>query len=239
MGVDMRFTMPKPFRGWREFVGEVVIVVLGVLIALAFGAIADDIKWRSAVSEARTQLRYEIGLNLAFLDDRISGQRCVNQRLNHLAVIITRASQTGRLPALGSVGQAEVYTWPTSVWESQIAAQTMTHFPLGQSAAISRAYRFIAFVHQNNDSEAAAWLTLNTMAGPGRPVDPASANRLIEALGIARRSNGSLTFQKQLINKVLFDGGLVQDFAQLDPRNPPKLSPQSICDPIGTPPSTY
>ena len=239
MGVGMRFTMPKPLHGWRAFVGEVAVIVLGVLIALAFGAVVDDLKWRIAVSEARTQLRYEIGLNLAFLDNRISQQRCVEQRLNELAVVITRASEAGRLPPLGRIGSADIYTWPTSAWESHIAAETMTHFPSGQSAAISRAYRFISFIHQSNDAEAAAWLSLNGMVGPGRPVDAASVSRLIEALGVARRSNASLTFQKQLIKKVLFDGGLGKDFAQLDPRNPPMLSPPSICDPIGDPASNY
>lgn len=235
----MRLRMPKPLHGWRAFVGEVSIIVLGVLIALAFGAIVDDFKWRIAVSEARTQLRYEVGLNLAFLDNRILGQRCVKRRLNELAVVITRASKTGRLPPLGGIGRAEVYTWPTSVWETEIAAQTMTHFPSGQSAAISRAYRLISFVHQSNDAEAAAWLTLSAMTGPGRPVDAASLSRLIEALGVARRSNAYLNFQKQLINKIIFDGGLGKDFPQLDPSNPPKLSPISICDPIGGPAATY
>ena len=235
----MHFHLPKPLHGWRAFVGEVSILVLGVLIALAFGAIVDDFKWRIAVSEARTQLRYEIGLNLALLDDRISEQRCVEKRLNELAVVITRASEVGRLPPLGTIGRADIYTWPTSVWDSQVAAGTLTHFPSSQNAAISRAYRFISFIHQTNESEAAAWLTLNAMVGPGRPVDAASVGRLIEALGVARRSNGSLAFQKQLIKKVLFDGGLGKDFAQLDPRNPPLLSPPSICDPIGKPASNY
>ena len=235
----MHFHLPKPLHGWRAFVGEVSIIVLGVLIALAFGAIVDDFKWRIAVSEARTQLRYEIGLNLALLDDRISEQRCVEKRLNELAVVITRASEVGRLPPLGTIGRADIYTWPTSVWDSQVAAGTLTHFPSSQNAAISRAYRFISFIHQTNESEAAAWLTLNAMVGPGRPVDAASVGRLIEALGVAHRSNGSLAFQKQLIRKVLFDGGLGKDFAQLDPRNPPLLSPPSICDPIGKPAATY
>ena len=206
----MHFRLPKPIHGWRAFVGEVAIIVLGVLIALAFGAIVDDLKWRIAVSEARTQLRYEIGLNLALLDDRISEQRCVEKRLNELAVVITRASEAGRLPPLGRIGSADIYTWPTSVWDSQVAAGTLTHFPSSQNAAISRAYRFISFIHQSNESEAAAWLTLNAMVGPGRPVDAASVSRLIEALGVARRSNGSLTFQKQLIRKVLFRGGLAK-----------------------------
>ena len=30
----MRVSMPKPLHGWREFAGEVGIIVLGVLIAL-------------------------------------------------------------------------------------------------------------------------------------------------------------------------------------------------------------
>ena len=30
----MHFHLPKPLHGWREFAGEVGIIVLGVLIAL-------------------------------------------------------------------------------------------------------------------------------------------------------------------------------------------------------------
>jgi hypothetical protein len=30
----MRFRLPKPLHGWRAFVGEVGIIVVGVLIAL-------------------------------------------------------------------------------------------------------------------------------------------------------------------------------------------------------------
>ena len=31
----MHFHLPKPLHGWREFAGEVGIIVVGVLIALA------------------------------------------------------------------------------------------------------------------------------------------------------------------------------------------------------------
>jgi hypothetical protein len=30
----MQFHLPKPLRGWRAFVGEVGVIVLGVLVAL-------------------------------------------------------------------------------------------------------------------------------------------------------------------------------------------------------------
>lgn len=32
---SMHFHMPKPMHGWREFLGEVGIIVFGVLIALS------------------------------------------------------------------------------------------------------------------------------------------------------------------------------------------------------------
>jgi hypothetical protein len=37
----MHFHLPKPLHGWREFAGEVGIIVLGVLIALGFEQIVE------------------------------------------------------------------------------------------------------------------------------------------------------------------------------------------------------
>ena len=38
----MHVHLPKPLHGWRAFVGEVGIIVLGVLIALGAGQIAES-----------------------------------------------------------------------------------------------------------------------------------------------------------------------------------------------------
>lgn len=237
----MHFHLPKPIHGWREFVGEIAIIVIGVLIALGAEQVVEAYHWQTKVSEARTQLRHEIGHNLALLDDRISQQPCVNSRINELAVIVTKASASGHLPPLGSIGRAGGYTFPTSVWESLIAAETMTHFPAEQTAAISRAYRFIGQVHENDRAEEQAWLMLKTMTGPGRSIDPASISRLVEALEVARAENYALKFEKDAISRVLVKGGLGSDFPQLDPRNPPVLGKgiSQICEAIGKPPETY
>jgi hypothetical protein len=236
----MHFHLPKPLHGWRAFAGEVGIIVVGVLIALAFEAALEDLKWRAKVGEARTELRHEVGHNLALLKDRISQRQCVDRRLDELGALLARASSTGRLPPVGEIGEASTYTWPTSVWDSEIAAQTITHFPADQTAAISRVYRFIGFLNEASHEELQAWQTLNTMVGPGRPIDPATMSRLIEALVVARHENGALAFQKRAIDRILVRGGLGSDFPQPDPKNPPVLSPNSaICQPIGKPPPMY
>ena len=43
----MHFHLPKPLHGWREFAGEVGIIVLGVLIALGAEQLVEAAHWRS------------------------------------------------------------------------------------------------------------------------------------------------------------------------------------------------
>jgi hypothetical protein len=237
----MHIHLPKPLHGWREFLGEVGIIVVGVIIALGLEAWVDDLHWQSKVTEARTQLRHEVGNNLALMDYRISMQQCVDRRIKELSFIVTKATTSGRIPPLGPIGLLPSATFPTSVWESQVAAQTMTHFPAQQIAAISRAYRFIDAFRVGNLAERDAWLTLNTMVGPGRPLDPASLSRLIEALEVARDWNASVKYRKSPIFRVLTKGGLGADFPQLDPHNPPVLPTDTplICKSIGKAPESY
>ena len=48
----MHFHLPKPIHGWRAFVGEVAIIVLGVLIALGAEQAVQSIEWREKVAAA-------------------------------------------------------------------------------------------------------------------------------------------------------------------------------------------
>jgi hypothetical protein len=236
----MHVHLPKPLHGWREFTGEVGIIVIGVLIALSFEALVEELKWHNKVAEARLQLRHEVGHDLALLDSRISQVHCVDQRLSQLALILTRASASGRLPPIGFISAPGSYTWPQAAWESQLAADTATHFPAQQIGAIGRVYSYIRLVHQINDEERLAWLTLNGMVGPGRPLDAGTVSRLVDAVVVARISNGGFAGMRRGIQRVLVKGGLGSDFPQVDSNNPPVISGRNaVCDPIGRPPAAY
>ena len=52
----MQLRIPRPMNGWRQFAGEVGIIVVGVLIALAAQEFVEDRRWRSQVTEARASL---------------------------------------------------------------------------------------------------------------------------------------------------------------------------------------
>jgi hypothetical protein len=50
---------PKAVHGWREFAKEIMIIVIGVLIALGFEQVAEEIHWRHKVSEGEERLKLE------------------------------------------------------------------------------------------------------------------------------------------------------------------------------------
>lgn len=52
----MHFHLPKPQHGWREFIGEVGVIVLGVLIALSAEQIVETLHWRSQIRHGRDDL---------------------------------------------------------------------------------------------------------------------------------------------------------------------------------------
>ncbi|NUQ18211.1 MAG: hypothetical protein HOP95_07115 [Sphingomonas sp.] len=236
----MHFHLPKPLHGWREFAGEVGIIVLGVLIALTAEALVEDIGWRGRVAEARQELRYELGQNVALLHDRLTEEQCVNHRLDELATIVTRASATGRLPPVGDIGFPSVYSWPDAVWQSQISAQTATHFPRRELGTIARVYRDFADLREENQRERVTWLTLRTITGPGRPVTPESIDRLIQAISEARGYNARFPVWAHVIVRLMNQGEIGSGFAQIDPKNPPVLNAnEAICRTLGPAPPTY
>lgn len=59
----MKIKLPKPLHGWREFFGEVGIIVLGVLIALGAQQLVEDVNARIEMRRAEAAMRLELAEN--------------------------------------------------------------------------------------------------------------------------------------------------------------------------------
>jgi len=98
MGVSrMHFRLPKPLHGWREFIGEVGIIVLGVLIALGAEQVIENLHWRNEVKQTRQALDAELGHDFASFDYRIGIRPCVQERLSEFQDIIDRERRGQRV----------------------------------------------------------------------------------------------------------------------------------------------
>jgi len=66
----MHFRLPKPLHGWREFIGEVAIIVLGVLIALSAEQAIENWRWHEQLGAGRDALRADLQSVLANARER-------------------------------------------------------------------------------------------------------------------------------------------------------------------------
>lgn len=87
----MRLRIPRPLHGWREFAGEVGIIVLGVLIALAVEQAASAVRDDASRREAREAVYSEINQNLSYMTARMETQPCVERRLKEIGLLLANA----------------------------------------------------------------------------------------------------------------------------------------------------
>jgi hypothetical protein len=72
---------PKPWHGWREFLKEYAIIVIGVLTALGASEAVQTLHWRADVAEARKALVDEVGANALLSAQGVEESRCLLRRL--------------------------------------------------------------------------------------------------------------------------------------------------------------
>jgi len=80
----MHFHLPKPLHGWRAFAGEVGIIVVGVLIALAAEQLVSSIRERDDMAQLRSALRSELSDDRARWESIRAQDPCTEKRLDAL-----------------------------------------------------------------------------------------------------------------------------------------------------------
>ena len=233
---------PRTPHGWRGYMKEYVVIVVGVLTALGAQQAADWWRWRSEVAQAREVIATELVSNLTGAINRVRTKACAERRLAELGHILDTATKTGALPPVGDIGLPPRTLLPRGAWESVVASQTATHFPRQQLAAIATSYKMIERIELFSLPEMTVWHSLYAMVGPGRRLDPASEADLRQALSQALAfSRVASSLSLQLITNVKdqhlpFSPEDLARIAAAEHRNPNEFD---ICNPLGAAPPSY
>jgi hypothetical protein len=181
----MHFHLPKPLHGWREFTGEVGIIVIGVLIALAAEQVVEAVHWNAEVDDARAALRTELDHDLGAVAYRQAQQPCVMRRMD--AVNAWRESFATRHPITltGRIGGPSNYSIHSSVWEIVKTGQAAAHMPLADKVAYAQIYDVLQNIGNLQLSERAAWRTLGEADG-ARSLSDTDLRRVRDAAGAVR-----------------------------------------------------
>lgn len=162
----------KPVHGWKEFFNEIMIIVVGVLIALSLEQVVEVWHWHGVVSEERSALRGEIGQLRGAMQARIELKRCDVTRLADIQEIIRRHDANQPLGKLGSMGRPLYPPTQRPIWDLAVADQSVAHMDLSEKRRFVEAYNWISVYEGITNDERAAFQTLQALD---------HANRLSEA----------------------------------------------------------
>ena len=163
----MRFHVPKPLHGWREFAGEVGIIVLGVLIALGAQQVVEAIHWRGEVAEFRKAVDAELAESLAAYRYRIQQEPCVQRRMGELHEWLNADRAGTPITPAGEIGRPSLYIFRTTVWKSS-SPDIMNHLTLKTRQSYAALYNLLDTVDQQLGQEKESWLSLNGFNGESR-----------------------------------------------------------------------
>src|SRR3954454_7810974 len=119
---DMHFHLPKPLHGWRALVGEVGIIVIGVLIALGAEHVVETLHERTVANDTRRSIRQELDTGLASLALRQQAEPCIARRLRKVRQIVNEWGQTGRFTTPQWVSQSPRLGVPLARYDAASAA---------------------------------------------------------------------------------------------------------------------
>jgi hypothetical protein len=175
---------PKPWHGWREFLKELGVIILGILIALALEGGVEALRERHQAAQARANIRQELAENLGKMRLRLDAEPCQIRRLHEVQDLLALATQGKPLPQPIFIGEPDVWVMYTARLE--VASQGGRATLLGQDeqAGFARVYAQMRVFAETSVREQSAWATLRTLENG--PLDPALRPALTLALQEAR-----------------------------------------------------
>jgi hypothetical protein len=161
----MHIHLPKPLHGWREFAGEVGIIVFGVLIALAFGQLAQSVDNRVAAAQARDAIRAEVRENLWWLELRAKYEPCIGRMAADLRVVLDRARDGQATPMITNV-DFPIHSKITSLrWKANAQAGRASLFSEEELRVLGNMYFTTDEFRDSQEQEATVWSKIAFVEG--------------------------------------------------------------------------
>jgi hypothetical protein len=167
----------SPSMGWRAFWSEIVIVVLGVVIALAANEAVQDWSWRDKVQDSETRLHGDITWAFLWSAEKYVSQPCADAQLAALGRdVLESGDSLTPAPVLMSNGLPYVVRMPNRpyrfpAWDALVADGTATHFALQRQAFLGRVSAGMADARQSEVETRRLMGSLMVMRDP-IPLDP-------------------------------------------------------------------
>ena len=195
----MRISLPRALQGWRKVVGEIAIIVIGILIALGLDQYVQAQQWRQQVEQAEAAFVGELALGAQDAYERLAIQPCLQGRIRELADHLNRDEpRWNALPLKLSTKYYRnvlpvVYRPPYSAvfmdaWRNALADQTLNHLSTERAAQFSALYKAREEFGRVQEDELEAAGRLTPLAYD-RPLDAEGRREMLGVVAEIDRAN--------------------------------------------------
>ncbi len=206
--------LPEPLYGWRAFAGEVGVIVLGVLIALAAQELAEGLSWRAKVNAALGDMNNELGSGdgpEAY--ERLAIRDCVASHLARARAAVESGDRAESRRLIDSFWVPN-RTWDSLARDAANTADVAAHMPHQKMLQYRIAYEMVPDMQRLAEKELVDLGNFRALPATGGDLSGAekfAANAAIEALKVDND-----TFRREssfvLLRMSMMDIGLSRRF---------------------------
>lgn len=224
---------PKPWHGWRGFLKEYGIIVLGVLTALAFEEVARVAHDHATEQEARDAVYAEVRQNLSYMQGRLVTQDCVERRLDEIGTLVAKAREGEISPDPQWIGQPSIWFMADQRWQAATGSGRASLFSPNQQSGLAGVYVLTKQFAEAESREQAAWAQLRGLESWSGPLGAAGRVHFVTALQTARYE----LWEIRILSGVAFQRAQALGLRDLTPKAQSEgySIPHAVCLPINTP----
>ena len=218
----MHIHLPKLVHNWREFLSEIGIIVVGILIALGLEQVIELAHWRHKADQAIENLHGAFAITAWQAEEqRITGP-CVDRQLEMLAARVAAPGPYRPTPLFSERGfpaytvRAPARPWGDTVWQAATGGGVSTHLPSELRAKIDIIYSSIDEMRNRTQQAQVILSRLNALARP-ITLDAPSRLRLLQDIEEVRGQQALMTLYATELVQGIKDAGMLPPRASMRP----------------------
>lgn len=176
-------------RHLRNYFGEIAIIVIGILLALAADEAVQNLRMQGDVRTFREAVGRELALNLGTYRYSQHYSDCIESRINELDKLLKRARHGHAVALLHPISKPPKLSQYSAVWENKDPA-VVGHLPMSERLKYGELYDEFRNTAQLDTAEDEVWRSLTRYNEPG-PLNLDDRRRLGELISRARMLRAS------------------------------------------------
>jgi hypothetical protein len=186
VGGRMHIHKPKAVARLGEFLSEIAVISVGILIALGAEQAVEAMRWTEKVQASRREIFGEIRQDAAYFAFRVAAADCVVRRLDELNTITESVARRETVLPVNLVGLHLGNLLSDNAWQNARAEQTLTHFPKAELERLSDFYAQEENIKTWMSDDETVWSSLRILEGDPNRLSSADVALLRDRLQQAR-----------------------------------------------------